>query len=161
METLAEYGPGMLLALGVFSLGLLSPGPNILAVIGTSMASGRAHGVALALGIGIGSGVWGALAASGMTALLSQYAIALTAIKVLGGCYLLWLAIKAFRSAASPDRALGTTAGRLSEGPVRLFGRGLAIQLTNPKAALTWVAIISLGLNPDAPVGVVVALVLS
>ena len=44
--------------------------------------------------------------------------------------------------------------------------RGLAVQMTNPKAALQWIAIVGLGLGPNAPawVGatlVVVATVLS
>lgn len=31
------------------------------------------------------------------------------------------------------------------------FLRGLTIQMTNPKAVLAWIAIVSLGLQPEAP----------
>ena len=45
------YLTGILLAYGAFGLGILSPGPNILAVIGTSMSTDRKSGMALAFGI--------------------------------------------------------------------------------------------------------------
>ena len=59
MSEIYTYLPGIILAYTAFCLGLLSPGPNILAVIGTSMGTGRAEGKALALGISAGSLCWG------------------------------------------------------------------------------------------------------
>jgi amino acid exporter len=55
MTELATYIPGILLALSAVLLALMSPGPNILAVIGTSMGAGRKYGVALALGVATAS----------------------------------------------------------------------------------------------------------
>ena len=55
---MAEHQANLGMALGIFSLGFLVIGPNILAVIGTSMAQGRRNGAKLALGIGLGSGIW-------------------------------------------------------------------------------------------------------
>jgi amino acid exporter len=43
---------------------------------------------------------------------------------------------------------------------IQHFLRGLTVQMTNPKAALAWVAIISLGLKPDAPAWVAAVIVL-
>src|SRR5580704_7710547 len=98
-----------MLAYSVFVLGIVSPGPNILAVIGTSMAMGRRSGIALALGVGAGSFCWAMLTAAGLSALLASYAAALTAIKIGGALYLLWLAYKSFRSAASARDIAATT----------------------------------------------------
>ena len=50
MDSLSLYLPGILLAYGAFFIGIASPGPNVLAVIGTSMSLGRKSGIALALG---------------------------------------------------------------------------------------------------------------
>lgn len=147
----------LLLALGIFAVGFVSIGPNILAIIGTSMERGRRHGVALALGVGTGSGIWATLTVAGLTALVSAYAEAVFVLKVLGAAYLLWLAFKAFRSAATPDGRIATKAARGGN----LFGRGLLIQMTNPKAALQWVAIVGIGLGADAPLWVAVTLVVS
>lgn len=159
MNDFSVYLPDILLAFSAFMLGMASPGPNIMAVIGTSMSAGRASGVALAFGVATGSFTWAVLTVLGLAALLSVYASALFFIKVFGGFYLLWLAYKAFRSAASP----GDISARQLVGVVNPLGfalRGYVIQMTNPKAALSWIAIISLGLRPDAPMWVGAAIVI-
>lgn len=135
-------------------MGIASPGPNVLAVIGTSMAINRPSGMALAMGVATGTLTWAVLTAIGLSALLATYASAILVIKIFGGLYLLWLAYKAFRSAAS---AHDIDAGELAGGRRTHWGyarRGYIIQMTNPKAALAWIAIISLGLAPGAPLWV-------
>jgi amino acid exporter len=154
MDQIQTYLPGILLAYSAFLLAIASPGPNVLAVIGTSMSVGRKSGVALGLGVAAGSFCWAMLTACGLSALLASYASALIAIKVGGGFYLLWLAYKSFRSAASArDIATITLAGS-PRRPFGYFSRGFTIQMSNPKAALAWIAIISLGLHDNAPLWV-------
>lgn len=159
MDQIFAYAPGILLAYTAFCLGMLSPGPNILAVIGTSMGSGRKPGIALALGVALGSLCWGTLTLAGFSALLTAYASTLTAIKILGGLYLLWLAFKAFRSAAS-DNEIRTMQLAVNGKLTDYFLRGVTIQMTNPKAALTWIAIMSLGVQLGAPLWVGATIVL-
>ena len=152
MEHLPEIG----LAFGAFALGMFSPGPNILSVVGTSMAISRKAGVALALGISAGSLLWASMTAIGLTALIAAYASVLTAIKIVGGLYLLFLAWRSARSAMQaempPPKASGS--GR------RLYLRGYLMHLTNPKAILSWTAIIALGLRPETPAVVLYAIIL-
>lgn len=108
----------------------------------------------------VGSFCWAVLTILGLTALLAAYAGALTAIKIAGGCYLLWLAHKAFKAVAADQ---DMTAKSLDGGKRTEFGyalRGFTIQMTNPKALLSWIAIISLGLQPAAPFWVGAAIVL-
>ncbi|MBN9491074.1 MULTISPECIES: LysE family translocator [Pannonibacter] len=154
MEHLPEIG----LAFGAFALGMFSPGPNILSVVGTSMAISRKAGVALALGISAGSLLWASMTAIGLTALIAAYASVLTAIKIVGGLYLFWLAFKAFRSAAS-TRPIIDPAGLAASSLRTYFLRGLTVQMTNPKAALTWIAIMSLGLAHSAPASTALVIV--
>ena len=45
-------------------------------------------------------------------------------------------------------------------GLPRYFLRGLTVQMTNPKALLAWIAIMSLGLQADAPLIVAVVIVI-
>lgn len=137
----------LFLALGIFSVGFVSIGPNILSIIGTSMERGRSDGVRLALGVGTGSGIWAMLTVAGLTALITAYASVVLVLKVFGAAYLLWLAWRAFRSAATPGADVTPKAAQGS----RLYLQGLAIQMTNPKAALHWIAIVGLGLGADAP----------
>ncbi|MCA0422567.1 MAG: LysE family translocator [Proteobacteria bacterium] len=154
MDQLFIYLPGILLAYAAFLIAMISPGPNVLAVMGTSMSFGRLQGMALALGISAGSFLWGTLAATGLSALLTTYAATLTIIKIAGGMYLLWLAYKAFRAAAAEQTVEARVFDDDGTTGLRHFTRGLLVQMTNPKAALAWVAIISLGLQPNAPVWV-------
>ena len=159
MNEISLYFPGIVLAYSAFLLSIASPGPNILAIIGTSMDQGRASGKALAIGVALGSLCWGSLTAVGLSAVLAAYAFVLTAIKIVGGLFLLWLAYKAFKSAASTHDIEAQT---LAGGPRKPMGyliRGFIIQMTNPKAALAWIAIISLGLAPGAPIWVSVVIV--
>lgn len=58
MADISLYLSGLLVAFGAVTLAPMSPGPNILAVIGTSMGSGRRYGVALAIGVATGSFFW-------------------------------------------------------------------------------------------------------
>jgi threonine/homoserine/homoserine lactone efflux protein len=160
MHDFGLHLPGILLSYAAFLLAIASPGPNILAVIGTSMSIGRSSGMALAMGVSAGSFTWGVLTAFGLTTVVANYAWALFAIKIFGGFYLLWLAYKSFKSAASPhDIDAKELAGgyRTRAG---YFRRGYVIQMTNPKAALAWIAIISLGLKDGAPLWVSAAIVL-
>jgi amino acid exporter len=160
MQEFNLYLPGILLSYVAFLLAIATPGPNVLAVIGTSMSVGRVFGVALASGVSAGSFTWGVLTASGLSALVASYAWALSFIQIFGGFYLLWLAYKSFKSALSRYEI---DADELAGGQRTLFGyflRGYLIQMTNPKAALAWVAIISLGLKEGAPLWVSAAIVL-
>lgn len=160
MDQISVYLPGILLAYSAFLLAIASPGPNVLAVIGTSMSVGRRSGIALALGVAAGSFVWALLAALGLSALLAAYAYAITLIKIAGGLYLLWLAYKAFRSAASAHDIHATTLSGATRSPLGYATRGFTIQMTNPKAALAWIAIMSLGLHEDAPLWVALSIVI-
>lgn len=160
MQDISLYLPGIILAYSAFLLAIAGPGPNILAVIGTSMSVNRASGMALAIGVATGSFTCALLTVFGLSAVLATYASALLAIKIFGGLYLLLLAYKSFKSAAfkhdiEPKELAG---GRRT--PFGYFRRGYIIQMTNPKAALAWIAIISLGLQEGAPLWVGAVIVL-
>lgn len=152
MTEIQQFLPGVLLSLSAVMLALMSPGPNILAVIGTSMGVGRQQGIALALGVGCGTFLWVSLAVLGFTTVISKYAIVMFTLKILGGLYLLWLGYKAIRSAAAV-KDVSTKAIKLESKPA-YFMRGLTVQMTNPKAALATLAIVSIGVHTGAPLWV-------
>ena len=149
MEQFYTYLPGILLAYSAFLLGVSSPGPNVMAVIGTSMSVSRKAGISLALGVASGSFTWAMFTALGLSALLATYAAAITIIKIVGGLYLLFLAYKAFKSAASAHDIQARTLDGQTRSPFGYALRGYIIQMTNPKAALTWIAICLLYTSPS------------
>ena len=131
----------------VFALAVASPGPATLALMSTSATMGRAAGLKLAMGITTGSIFWGVLVALGLASVLLQFSWALVTLKVVGGVYLIWLAIKALRSALTPNGALKPA--KIRRG--NLYWQGLALHLTNPKPLLAWPAMIAIGVPSGAP----------
>jgi threonine/homoserine/homoserine lactone efflux protein len=129
----------------IYLVTILSPGPATLAIAATSMESGRRAGLALAAGVLTGSLVWALIAAFGLGAAIAAWAPAMVALKIIGGCYLLWMAYKSARGAMSgaAPKARGAKGGLK-----RLWLRGLAIHLTNPKAVLFWGALFSVAVKP-------------
>lgn len=160
MTDIATYLPGILLAYSAFLLAVASPGPNVLAVMGTSMSVGRPSGIALALGIACGSFSWALLTVFGLSAALATYAELLLAIKLFGGGYLLWLAYKSFKSASKPGDIAANDFSKPGRSRFGYFRRGYVVMMTNPKAVLAWIAIVSLGLKEGAPGWVGAAIVL-
>ena len=149
----------LLIVYAAYVIATASPGPSNMAIMGMAMSKGRASALLLALGVISGSLFWAILAATGISAVLATYAEALFVIKVLGGFYLLYLAYKAAKSAWSGRRAM-SDAARAPTSKWQLYRRGLLLHLTNPKAVLAWIAIMSLGLGPNSSASTLVAIVL-
>lgn len=146
--TLPEIPAHLLLAWTAYVVGTASPGPSNLAIMATAMNAGRGPALCLAAGVVTGSWFWGVAAAFGLSAVLATYSQALVAIKILGGLYLLWLALKSARSAWSAKEKAGGQA--VHQSPGRTFLRGTAMHLTNPKAIFVWMSIVSMALPAGA-----------
>lgn len=146
---------------GAYTLATVSPGPSNMVIMGTAMVAGRTPALALAAGVVSGSMFWAMFAATGLTALLENYAWALGFIKVAGGLYLLHLGYKSARSALRPlaEDANADDPDPSPQSHATLYRRGLYLHLGNPKAVLAWVAIMSLGLRSDAPSGTLWAII--
>ncbi|MEM1345078.1 MAG: LysE family transporter [Pseudomonadota bacterium] len=136
LQVLAAFGP----ALAGTVLAQASPGPNLVAVAAAALAQGRAAGLAVVAGVASGVLVWAGAVALGLGALLAAYPGLLTAMKLMGGAYLLYLSFRALRAAWR-----GTGPATLSPGARRSLARhwrtGMLVVLTNPKAALMWAAV--------------------
>lgn len=137
MTDITTHLPGLLLAFSALMLGFASPGPNILAIIGTSMAVNRRAGLALGLGVSTGTLLWATFTVLGLSALLAAYASAIFIIKICGGLYLMWLAYKAFKSAASKHDIQASQLAGNKRSPLGYYIHGLTVQMTNPKAAFS------------------------
>jgi threonine/homoserine/homoserine lactone efflux protein len=148
---LHHYLPYLAVAWSAYFIAVISPGPAVLALINTSMNKGRNAGMAFATGVMTGSLCWATLSTIGLAAVLSTYAELLVIIKIAGGLYLLYLAWKAFKSAAARGDALSDAADLPAESLRRLYLKGIALHLTNPKAVFIWISLVSLGLPVGAP----------
>lgn len=138
------------LAYSAYALGTASPGPGNLSVMATAMYQGRRPAMIFALGVVAGSTLWGLLAAFGLSAVMAQYSQALVVLKILGGLYLIWLAFKSAKSAFNLTTLSVQTQAGQPDSAKKLFLRGAAMHLTNPKAIFVWLSIVALALPVSA-----------
>ncbi len=160
MTELAFYLPGIFLIYGVFLLQNATPGPNVLAVAGTSMAQGRIPGVAVSIGVAAGTLTWSTASVLGLAALVATYGQLLYFIKIAGGIYLFYLAYKSLRSALSPCDLIETKMSARRDTLSAQVAKGYLLNMTNPKAAFGWIAIVSLGMDATSPAWVLAAIIL-
>ena len=111
----------------------LSPGPDNLMVLSTGIAKGRLRGVAFGLGCALGCISHTILAVIGVSALIAASPTAFTALKVVGGLYLIWMGWGAIRSRGG---ARVEAAGAPDEPALHLFTKGLVAAVINPKVVL-------------------------
>jgi len=134
LETLAAFF-GVSLVLG------LSPGPDNIFVLLQSARHGWRAGLCVVLGLCLGIVGHTAAVALGLAALLAASALAFTVLKLCGAAYLAWLAWGALRApavAVAPPAA--GAAGAQSGGTLRMVGRGVLMNLSNPKVLIFFLA---------------------
>ena len=139
--------------LAVFALATVvltaTPGPGVLYVVGRSVGGGRLAGLASMLGIETGEAVYIAGAALGITALLAASPLALSVLRYGGAAYLVLLGVRAWRQNDPED---DQAAGPAGHGHWGAYGRGLLVQLLNPKVAVFFLAYFPQFIHSGQPV---------
>ena len=111
----------------------VTPGPDSLLVLRSSLLGGRRSGARVAGGAASGSLAWGVCSAAGLTVILAASAQLYRAVQVAGACYLVYLGIRGWRAkaghASSPDKR--------NPG----FRTGLLSNLLNPKVGLFFLTV--------------------
>jgi len=138
------------------AIGAISPGPSFVYVAQNAVARSRNHGLVTAMGTGAGAAIFALLALLGLQAFLLAVPVAYTALKIVGGVYLLWLAYKIIRHSREP-----LSMGKVSMGEKTLlatFRDGLFTQLSNPKTAVVFASIFTALLPREIPAYYYIAL---
>jgi threonine/homoserine/homoserine lactone efflux protein len=146
MSGTSFFSANLLLAYSAYFVGTASPGPSNLAIMSIAAHHGRKAALAFAAGVISGSMFWATVATLGISAALIAYSHFIVAIKIFGGLYLLWLAFKSGRTALSATIAASPNNDRPATMK-GLYGKGVLLHLTNPKAILVWVSIVALSSN--------------
>jgi threonine/homoserine/homoserine lactone efflux protein len=120
----------VLISIGLVQLlAVISPGPSFLITARTAVAQSRFDGFKVALGLGAGTLVWSSITILGLNVIFHAVPGLLTAMKILGALFLIWIAYQTFRHAADP-MALDAAKGQAAAQP---FMRGFWTQMANPK----------------------------
>lgn len=143
-----NYWPEFLLVAGAHLVAVASPGPDFALVLRQSVTHGRRTAVATTLGIGTGNFVHVGYSILGLGLLVRGSVLWFDVVKYCGAAYLLWVGLHALR--AQPI-AVGKGAP-VAAPPVRgAYVAGFLVNLLNPKAALFFIALFSVGVSPATP----------
>jgi threonine/homoserine/homoserine lactone efflux protein len=127
---------------------ILTPGQDMIYVIGRALAQGRVAGLCSAVGVIIGILVHTALAAIGVGAILQASEALFTTLKLVGAAYLVYLGI---RMIATREVPIDARAGTARSTPAWLVLQGVLSNVTNPKIILFFFAFLPQFVDPASP----------
>jgi threonine/homoserine/homoserine lactone efflux protein len=122
---------------------LVVPGPAVLYIVARGIDQGRGAALASAVGISAGSVVHVILATLGLSALVASSEVAFNTLKWIGALYLVYMGIRTLMS-SPPSTLEPPPAAPFSS----LFGRGMVVQILNPKIALFFLAFLPQFVDP-------------
>jgi threonine/homoserine/homoserine lactone efflux protein len=126
----ASVLPGFLLAVFLVTI---APGPDNTYIAAVALQRGSRAGVLSAIGMAIGMVVHVCAVSAGLAVLLRSSSVALTAVQLVGGGYLGWLAVSTLREVRATQACRRPPA-------THVLRRAVITNLTNPKVILFFAA---------------------
>lgn len=115
----------------------ISPGPDNIYVLVQSISNGKSYGLATVCGLITGCIVHTTLLAFGVSAIIKTIENLFFGIKILGACYLLFLAYNVFKS----DGSLSLDSENVPKKSLKqLFVQGFFMNVLNPKVTIFFLA---------------------
>jgi threonine efflux protein len=151
-----DFWHGFAVITVVHLLAAASPGPDFAYVTRQSLVHGRQAGLLASAGIALGLAIHIVYSAAGLAAVIAHSAHWMTAIKLAGGAYLLYLGIKGLRSGARGGRAEALTRD-VPASPWRQVAGGFLCNALNPKAPIYFLALFTVVLSPGLPLPTLLA----
>jgi homoserine/homoserine lactone efflux protein len=131
----------------------LSPGPAVFYVVSQGARGALRRTLPAAAGILTANGIYFALSATSLGAIIAASARFFTIAKWVGAAYLIYLGVKALRSAGSMHSvALGVDGARNEGGLRGVYLGAFTLQLANPKALLFFLALLPQFIDPSMSV---------
>ncbi len=125
----------------------LSPGPSNFYVMARSVAQGVEGGAVAALGLATGVMLHVLAAVLGLSAVFAHSPVLYSMVKLAGAIYLIYLGISYWRTPASSEGATAQAGGK----PLpQVFRESVLVEVTNPKTALFFVALLPQFVVADA-----------
>ena len=126
---------------------LAIPGPTILLVVAYALGAGRRTALWTVAGVFFGDLLAITLSVMGLGVILATSSALFTALKWIGGAYLIWLGWKLFTSPVSGETV--SVRGADKSGRAMLI-HAFAVTATNPKSIVFFVAFLPQFVNPAA-----------
>lgn len=136
----------LLLVVGVTTLCMLTPGPDMALVMRNTLTRDRQYGGLTALGVLTGNMIHIGYCVLGIALLLSQSRVAYNVLRVASAIYLVYLGAQSLRSAGTARAEPHASAGRR---PTSAYWQGFLNNLLNPKGSLFYLGVFSQLITPD------------
>lgn len=133
--------------ISVMAVMAVTPGPANLFAIAAGAARGRRAALLGVLGMNLATLVWFGAAALGLGALVVAFPGVFHWVAILGGLYVAWLGLKAWRDALIP-RSVDEAEAPAVHGERGALRDGFMVQLANPKAVLFFTAVLPPFIDP-------------
>ena len=137
--------------LGLWTVTVMIPGPDTLAVVSTSLTRSRAAGLAVAIGCAVATMIWASASLAGLSILFERAQWLYHLIRIVGAVYLIivggMLLWSAWKAGAADQRPI--TRGTRAFAGWRAFRLGLLTDLSNPKAAVFFTSLFAVALPPE------------
>lgn len=130
--------PNLLAFILASTLLILLPGPSVLFVIGRALSIGRLGALLSVLGNAVGMLILASAVSFGLGAVIQSSLVVFTIIKLAGAAFMVYLGIQAIRH----RRQLPGTASATPRSKRRTFAEGILVGVTNPKAAVFFIAVL-------------------
>jgi threonine/homoserine/homoserine lactone efflux protein len=137
--------------------GVMSPGPNFVAVTHRAISSSRYEAVAMVLGIAMVNTLWAAMALFGLSLLVTSLPWLFWSIKLIGAAYLVWFGIQLLKRSGHPLKSRDLLASA-SSFPSALRD-GIATNLANPKSMVFYASVFSGAVPADPSMETLLAMV--
>lgn len=125
----------------------LMPGPDNIFVLTESITKGKRNGIAVSVGLASGVLIHTLAAATGLSIIIQQSAMAFTIIKYAGALYLFFLAFKAIKEKKA-DIVLNDMKSEAQQKMSSLIKKGFLMNILNPKVALFFIAFLPQFITP-------------
>lgn len=127
-------------------IAMITPGPDMLFVLGCGMRGGPRAGLLATAGVATSEAIHVIVAAAGLAALFAAVPVAFTVVRTIGAAYLVYLGVQAIRHRGSTVVGEAVTGGMSGR---RAFLTGMATNLLNPKMVTFTIAFLPQFINPD------------
>jgi threonine efflux protein len=138
--------------------GVMSPGPNFVAVTHRAISSSRPEAVVMVAGIALVNMLWASLALFGLAILISTLPWLFWSIKVAGGAYLVWFGVQLLNRSNESLQARKTTSASGTTLKVALRD-GIVTNLSNPKSMAFYASVFSGAVPTDSTPETLIAMV--
>jgi threonine/homoserine/homoserine lactone efflux protein len=137
--------------LAVFALttiiALITPGPDMLFVLGCGLRGGPRAGLLATVGVITGDALYIVAAAAGLAVLLTTFPVVFTVLRIAGAAYLIYLGVQMIRHRKKGQAGNPASGGMSGK---RAFLNGIVSSMANPQTFTFMVAFLPQFIDPAA-----------